>query len=86
MKTIKELKDAIVKAGLTIEQTNYKGRYRISSEDGLIIRTVRFSNAKYSKYDGQCISDATIHVLKYDLNDEEYWYPMYIDAFLEDMK
>ena len=86
MKTTKELKEAIIKAGLTIEKTNWKGRYIVSSKDGLILKTVRFSNAEYSKYDGKCINEATINVLYYNCNNEECWYPMYIDGFLEDMK
>ena len=82
----KRIKRSNHKSRLNDKKTNWKGRYIVSSKDGLIIKTVRFSNAEYSKYDGKCINDATIKVLWYNHNNEECWYSMYIDGFLEDMK
>ena len=77
VKTIKELKQILLENGMTIENTAYKGRYKVTSKDGLLWKTVRFSNAKSCSY-------ATVNVLDYDIEGNERWLPMYIEAFLKD--
>lgn len=78
LKTTKELKEAILNAGMTIETTGFKGRYKVTSKDGLLWKTVRFSNAKRCSY-------ATVNVLDYDFEGRETWMPLYIDGFIEEM-
>ena len=78
VKTTKELKQIILDAGMTIEETAYKGRYRVVSADGLLWKTVRFSNATSLSY-------ATVKVLYYNFEGRESWTAMYIDGFIEEM-
>lgn len=78
VKTTKELKQIILNNGMTIEETAFKGRYKITSKDGSLWKTVRFSNAKPCSY-------ATVNILKYDADGYETWYPMYIDGFIKEM-
>lgn len=78
VKTIRELKQIIVDNGMTIEPTSLKGRYKITSKDGIIWKTVRFQNAKPCSY-------ATVNVLHYDFEGREEWFPFYIDGFIEEM-
>lgn len=77
-KTTTELKQTILDNGMTIEKTAYRGRYRVVSKDGLLWKTVRFSNAK-------TCSDATVNVLNHDFEGRETWFPMYIEGFIEEM-
>ena len=78
VKTIKELKQIILDNGMTIEATGFKGRYKITSKDGLLWKTVRFSNAKSCSY-------GTVNILNYDFEGRETWHPMYIEGFIKEM-
>ena len=78
LKTTKELKKIILDNGMTIEETGFKGRYKVTSKDGLFWKTVRFSNAKSCSY-------ATVNVLDYDFEGRETWMPMYIEGFIKEM-
>ena len=78
VKTTKELKQIILDNGMVIEETGFKGRYKVTSKDGLLWKTVRFSNARNCSY-------ATINVLNYDFEGRETWMPMYIDGFIKEM-
>ena len=78
VKTTKELKQIILDNGMTIEETGFKGRYKVTSKDGLFWKTVRFSNAKSCSY-------ATVNVLDYDFEGRETWMLMYIEGFIKEM-
>ena len=78
VKTIKELKQIILDNGMAIEDTAWKGRYKVTSKDGLLWKTVRFSNAKSCSY-------ATVKILGYDFDGRETWTPMYIEGFIKEM-
>lgn len=78
VKTTKELKQILLDKGMTIKETGFKGRYKVISKDGLLWKTVRFSNAKSCSY-------ATINVLNYDFEGREKWFPMYIEGFIKEM-
>jgi hypothetical protein len=78
VKTTKELRQIILDNGMTIEETAYRGRYRVVSKDGSIWNTVRFSNAT-------TFEDARVKVLYYDFEGRESWTAMSIEGFIEKM-
>ena len=76
MKTTKELKDAIIKAGFAIERIS-GNQYYVIDEFGK--QRVRFSNA--TEY-----APAQVFIYRYDsFSGEEYWTPRTLEGFLNHM-
>jgi hypothetical protein len=71
----KQLKQALIDKGLTIEATSYKGRYKVINKDLNLWQTVTFSSQT-------AVKPAYIKVLK-QIDNEDFYSNYTLDQFLK---